>query len=366
MKTKCLKKYLQKALLLSEKISSNNPTLPILSSVLISTNKNSLIFSTTNLEMALKVSVSAKVEKEGKLALPSKLFSNLISSLPDSTEIELTSVDNNLIITTNISSTTIKGFPVEDFPILPNIKEKQIFNISVNDFIPSLKSVYYATSNSEMKPEINSVYLKSSKGVPTTFVATDTFRLAEKIIPYNFSGFSGILIPYKSAIEILRIFENEEGDLTIKIDENNLVLQNNNIEFLTRLIDGNFLDYKQIIPTDFSNIVTIYKKDLISSLKSAAMFCGKLNEIRLKIYKDEDYIELQTNNPDLGEHVINIKGETSGDDLVSVFNYRYLVDCLSSFNSEKIVFKFDGEKPFLITGLDDTSFRYLIMPMKNL
>ena len=218
-----------------------------------------------------------------------------------------------------------------------------------------------------MKPEINSVLLNSSKGVPTTFVATDTFRLAEKIIPYNFSGFSGILIPYKSTVEILRIFENEEGDLTIKIEDNNLVLQNNNIEFLTRLVEGNYIDYKQIIPKDFSNTVTIGKKDLTSSLKSASMFCGKLNEIRLKIYKNEDYIELQTNNPDLGEHTINIKAKTDGSDLVSVFNYRYLIDCLSSFNSEKIVFKFDGEKkPFLITGLDDTSFRYLIMPMKDI
>jgi len=367
MKATCLKHYLQKAGLLSEKIPNRNPTLPILNAVLISANKNSLVFFNTNLEIALKISIPAKIEKEGKVALPSKLFCSLISSLPDHNEIKLDSIKDNLIITTKNSSTTIKGYLVEDFPLLPKIKEKNSFIVSVNDFISGLKSVYCSASLSEIKPEINSILLFSSVKTPLTFVATDSFRLSEKTIPYNFSNFPNILIPYRSAVEILRIFENQEGDIVIKTDDNNLILENDNIEFTTRLTDGNFIDYKQIIPVDFTNTAIVNKKEFNNCLKSSAIFRGKLNEVKLKIYKDENFLEVQTNNPDLGEHTVNIKTETEGDDLMMVFNHRYLIDCLSSVNSEKIILKFNGEgKPLLITSLDDKSFFCLIMPMKNI
>ncbi|MFC1756805.1 DNA polymerase III subunit beta [Patescibacteria group bacterium] len=367
MKVISTKSNLQRASLLSEKIPNKNPTLPILNSVLISAAKNVLVFLSTNLEMALKVSIPSKIEKEGKVALPSKLFSSLISSLSDNEEIKLSSVNNNLLVTTSSSSTTIKGYQVDDFPILPEVKEKKSFNMSIDDFLLGLKSVYYSTSTSEMKPEINSVYLYSSKNTPLTFVGTDSFRLSEKIIHYNFSDFPNILIPYRSAVEILRIFENQDGELALKMNDNNLVLSTKDIEFTSRLMEGTYPDYKQIIPNKFTNNVTVNKKKLSDALKTAIMFCGKLSEIKIKIYEGENFIEILTNNHDLGEHTVNIKCSVDGEDLTMVFNYRYLLDCLTSINSEDVVLKFSGEgKPLLITSLDDTSFRYLIMPMKNI
>ncbi len=366
MKVNCIKKYLQEASSLSEKIPNKNPSLPILNTVLIKTGKNKLHFLSTNLEVGLRVTIPVEIKEEGKIAVPSKVFSNLVSSLQDD-NIKLSTSGENLVVITNSSSTTIKGYPVEDFPILPEIKEKKNFSLSVSDFMSGLRSVYYGVSISEMKPELNSVYLNSSEKNPLTFVATDTFRLAEKIIHYNFSDFPNLLIPYRSVVEILRIFENKDGDLKIKIDDNNILLESDNIQFITRLVDSKYIDYKQIIPTDFTNIATVSKKELLNVLKSSAMFCGKLNEIRIKIYKGENFLEFLSNNSELGEHINNIKGDIEGDDLTSVFNYRYLVECLSSIGTEKIIFKFSGEgKPLLVTGLGDSSFKYLISPMKNI
>lgn len=366
MKATCEKKVLQEACLLSEKIAGKNPTLPILSSVLISTTNKRLVFFSTNLEMGLEVSIPAQIEKEGKVALPAKLFSGFVSALPNIDKIKLEVLNNSLVLTTPNSSTTIKGYPIEDFPILPKIKEKKSLNLSVIDFMTGLRSVYYSMFLSEIKPEINSVFVFSHRGLPLTFVATDSFRLSEKTIPYNFSDSLNFLMPHRSVMEVLKIFENIEGELNIKIDENNLVLESGNIKFTSRLVDGNFPDYKQIIPKEFSNTITVEKNQLRDALRSASVFCGKLNELKVKIYEGENFIEFQTNNPDLGEHTVSVVGQSEGGDLTIVFNHRYLIDCLASIKSEKVVFKFAGAgKPLFVSGLNDSSFGYLVMPMKN-
>jgi len=367
MKIICSNRHLQRAGILSEKITRKNPTLPILNAVLISTEDNKLKFSSTNLEIGLEVKIPAKIEEEGSVAVPAKLFSNFISSLSSDENIQINVINNCLVLTTKNTSTTINCYLVDDFPILPEIEEEQNFIVSVVDFISGLKSVYYATSLSEMKPEINSIFVFFPDENKIGFSATDSFRLAEKIISCKHEKISNFLIPYKNAVEIIRIFDDIKGDLLLKTDKNNIVMVSDNIKFTSRLTEGVFIDYKHIIPAHFTNTVTINKKELNDSLKSAVMFCGKLNEIKTKIYEKENFLEIQTNNKDLGEHTVTIPCETKGEDLSVVFNYRYLLDCLPSFCSEKLLFKFGGEgKPLLITGLDDVSFRYLVMPIKDL
>lgn len=367
MKITCSKENLQKAGILSEKITRKNPTLPILNAVLITTKDNTLKFSSTNLEIGLEIEIPAKIEEKGSVAVPAKLFSNFISSLPDNENIQISEINNNLALTTKNTSTTINCYLVNDFPILPKIKEEQNFVVPITDFISGLKSVYYSTSLSEMKPEMNSIFVFSFNENKIGFTATDSFRLAEKMISCKNEKLSSFLIPYKNAIEIIRIFDDIPGDLILKTDKNNIVLLSNNIKFTSRLTEGNFIDYKHIIPNDFTNTATLNKKELSNSLKSAIMFCGKLNEIKIKIYEKENLLEIQTNNPELGEHTVTLPCETSGEDLSIVFNYRYLLECLSSFYSEKLLLKFGGEnKPLLITGLNDTSFRYLVMPIRDL
>lgn len=366
MRVTCAKKYLQQASLLCEKIAGRNPTLPILNSVLISAKDKALRFLSTNLEMALDISVPAKIKKEGKMAVPAKFFSSFISSIPEDQNIEMEEINNNLVLTTEKTTTTIKCYPPNDFPLLPKVKEKRSFDVSVDSFVSGLKSVHYSVSLSEMKPEMNSVFVHAEKK-NLFFTATDSFRLAEKITTSGESGSFGFLIPQRSVTEMLRIFEHQKGNITIKLDDNNIILDSGFAKFTSRLVEGNFPDYKQIIPTEFTNSVTVGKRHFSDNLKTAIMFCGKLNEVKIKLYKDEDFMELRTNNPELGEHSVTIPATTEGGDLSIVFNYRYLVDFLSAVNSDKLLFRFSGEgKPLTISGLSDTSFLYLIMPMKDL
>ena len=368
MKLKCLTYHLKEALSLTEKISGKNITLPILNSVLISTKKKELKIIVTNLEVGIEIKIPAKIEKEGENAVPSKLLYNFLSNLPSNENIELETFQNNLTISSSNTSTVIKGYSVEDFPLLPTIKEKEdFFSLPVKDFLLGLNSVYYACSLTEMKPEIASVFINSQKNTPLTFVATDSFRLARKNIPYTFTDFSPLLIPYRNVIEIMRIFENESGDIRLIPNKNQLFLFSERIKLISRLTEGNFPDYEEIIPKTFLTDVTIDKVLFNNSLKTASIFSGKLNEVKLEVMPDKKTAKLQASHSDLGENITNIPIETSGEKLKITFNHRYLTDGLKYVPSDKILLRFNGEnKPILITGIKDNSFYYLVMPMKDI
>jgi len=368
MKLKCLTYHLKEALSLTEKISGKNITLPILNSVLISTKKKELKIITTNLEVGIEIKIPAKIEKEGENTVPAKLLYNFLSNLPSNENIELETFQNNLTISSSNTSTIIKGYSIEDFPLLPTIKEKEdFFSLPVKDFLSGLNSVYYACSLTEMKPEIASVFISSQKNTPLTFVATDSFRLAKKSIPYIFTNFPQLLIPYRNVIEIIRIFENENGDIKIIPNKNQLFLFSERIKLVSRLTEGNFPDYEEIIPKTFLTDVTINKILLNNSLKTASIFSGKLNEVKLEVIPDKKTVKLHASHSDLGENITNIPVEIIGEKLKITFNHRYFTDGLKCVPLDKILLRFNGDnKPILITGIKDNSFYYLVMPMKDI
>lgn len=366
MKSICIKNHLREVVGLCEKIAGKNLSLPILNNILIISENKDLRFISTNLEIGIEIIIPAKIEKKGKLAVPANILSNFISSLPLDEKITLESQDNNLLISTQNSSTVIKGQSPEDFPALPKTDGKKEIEIPVQDFILGLKSVWYAASFSSIKPEISSIYIYSGKNSPLTFAATDSFRLAEKKFKHSFGEFNGVLIPIKTAVEILRIFEGREGKIKIIFDKNQIFLVLERIKFISRLTEGNFPDYQQIIPRKFTTDVIIEKNLFSSALKTASIFSGKLNEINILIGGDDGIVTIQTSSAEAGEHTGNIPAKVTGDELKMSFNYKYIFDCLPYISSSKIILRFSGPgKPLVITGIDDNSFQYLAMPLSG-
>lgn len=364
MKISCLKKDLKKAVLICEKISSKNINLPILSNILIKTKEKELELITTNLELGVIVIISAKIEKEGKIIIPAAVLNNLLSNIQEDGDIVLELKDNNLIISTKNNSALIKNQVIDEFPILPKIKTDQIFSIPATDFIFSLKSVLYACSLSSAKPEISSVYLCSDKNKMFTFTATDSFRLAEKKINYLFDNFGPILIPFKTVVEIIRIFDGYDGNLDLYFNKNQINIESNNIKFISKLTDGVFPDYNQIIPKKFSTDVIVDKNLFTNSLKISSVFLGKLNDLNLIVNSEENFLITKTSNNDIGENISKIPAEITGEPIKITFNHKYIFDCLSYINSEKIILRFSGDgKPLLISGTKDNNFQYLVMPM---
>ena len=366
MKINCLKNYLKEAISLTERISGKNINLPILKNTLIFTDNNKLKLRSTNLEIGIEIDIPAKIEKNGKVAIPSNIIYNFLSSFSGDENIYLESINNNLSISTINTSILIKGQPTNDFPNLPVVKSKKLTSFKAQDLLNGLKSVYYAASISNIKPEISSVNIYTDKKNQLTFIATDSFRLAEKKLPYKFLDFPQIIIPYKNVLEILRIFENKEGKIDLIFDNNQILFIHENIKIISRIIDGIFPDYNQIIPDKFITDVVLDKKNMINILKTASVFSNRLNELNIIIEPKNKFITIQTSNSDTGEYVTKMPANITGEEIKMVFNYKYIQDSLPFFSSEKIILRFSGEgKPLLIRGTDDNSFLYIVMPMNS-
>jgi len=364
MKLICFKKDLKEAVSICDRISGKNLNLPILSNILLDADGKDLKLISTNLELGVEIIIQAKIENKGKITVPSNIFNSFLSNISGSDQINLEIKNNNLIISTNNNSTLIKSQPIDDFPNLPKLKSDNKFSIPIIDFISGLKMVFYSCSLSTIKPEISSVYLYSNKTNMITFTATDSFRLAEKKFNYFFPELGPILIPFKTVVEIIRIFEGKEGVVDILFNKNQINIIKENIIFISRITDGVFPDYNQIIPKKFTTDVIINKDFFINSLKISGVFSGKLNELNIVVNSEDGFFTIKTSNNELGENISKIPAKITGESVKITFNHKYIYDCLPNINSKEIILRFSGEgKPLLVTGAQDNTFQYLVMPM---
>ena len=364
MKLICFKKDLKEAVFICDRISGKNLNLPILSNILLEVDEKELKLTSTNLELGAEIIIPAKIENKGRITVPSNIFNSFLSNISGSDQINLDVQNNNLIISTNNNSTLIKSQPADDFPNLPKLKQDNKFSLPVFDFISGLKTVFYSCAISAIKPEISSVYIYSSKADMLTFAATDSFRLAEKKINHFFPEFGPILIPFKTVVEIIRIFDGKEGKMDILFNKNQINIIKDNIVFISRLTDGIFPDYNQIIPKKFIADVIINKEIFIDSLKISGLFSGKLNELNVAVNSEDGFLTIKTSNNESGENIAKIPAKITGESVKITFNHKYIYDCLPNINSEEIILRFSGEgKPLLITGAQDNTFQYLVMPM---
>jgi DNA polymerase-3 subunit beta len=217
-----------------------------------------------------------------------------------------------------------------------------------------------------MKPELASVYIYPDKN-QIVFVATDSFRLAEKRIKTKKSlDFSPLLVPYKNAAEIIKILEECVGDMEIQTSKNQISILHKNIHITTRVVDGTFPDYSQFIPKNFLTEIIILKQDLLTTLKVANVFSDTYNKINFNIDPSKKTFEIKTKNTNIGEHINSIQSTIQGDIVNLNFNHKYITDCFQSINTDSINLCFNGaNKPMVIKGVSDDSFTYIVMPMNK-
>jgi len=366
MKIECEKNKLKNAIIAAEKVTAKNPTLPVLSLVVLETKNNNLIIKSTNLEVGLEVVVPAKIINPGRVAIEAQILNQLLNSLTQDEIIELEVINDNVLVKTNKSSTILKSQNSEDFPNIPRITDGYTFNLPILDFILAVKSVIYAASVSDIKPEISSVYIYQTSGY-LYFVATDSFRLAEKrIVWQDNENFLPLIIPFKNIVDIIRILEVEEGDLEIHTTENQISFITTKFYLTSRIINSIFPDYRQIIPKESKTNILIPKSELVDYLKMAIIFSDKFNQISFNVSVSKNNFEVYSKNQDLGENTIKTKTNLTGEDLIIHFNARYLLEPLTLIKSEQINLMFNGNnKPLLVKGVGDESFQYLIMPVNR-
>ena len=367
MKIECIKEKLSIAVGKAEKVSGKNLTLPVLSCLLFETKKNLLYIKSTNLDLGMEISIPVKVEENGSVAIPSQVLNNfLINTNDDKSVIIETTENNNIKISTPSNEAIIKTHLKDDFPTIPLVDADKTFKINSNDLIKGFRSVSFSSSVSTIKPEFSSVYMYPNEdGV--VFVATDSFRLAEKKIKTKRPlDFNPILIPFKNTIEIMRIFDDVDNDIEISVTKNQVSFVYNNIYVVSRVVDGSFPDYKQIISKEFKTHATVLKQDLINTLKISNIFSDSFNQVNIKITPKTKSFTIKAKNSNIGENINSIDSVLEGEDVEINFNYRYILDCLSFIDADSVTLSFNGlTKPMVIRGSGDKSYTYLVMPMNR-
>jgi len=371
MKIICSQERFKKGLNIVQNIIGKNLTLPILNNILLSINEKQLKLSTTDLELAITSYIQCKIEKKGNITIPAKTLFNFVSNLPNK-KIEINIKNKIINLKCENYKSSINGLDAKDFPIIPQLKNKPILEINSFKLKKILEQISNFVSFSDIRPEINGVLFDFSSEKKSKFIATDSFRLGEKTISLKINKSKGfdlnsIIIPYKTIQELIRIIGNQEKDEIIKIilEDNQILFKSFDFELISKLIKGNYPNYKQLITDQFETNILVEKEEFVKAIKLSSFFSSKINDVRLKIDSKKSLIEIFSQDIELGENLSKIKAEIKGKNTEIVFNYKYLLDGLNSIDSKRIFLGFNGEtSPGIIKPERDASFIYVVMPIK--
>lgn len=367
MKISTVKEKILNAILIAERIAGKKETLPILSCVLFDIDKD-LLIRATNLEAGIEIHIPCDIEEKGKIAVPSNIISQTLRSIGGD-KVNFKTNEGNLIIESKGTKTLVKAVPHDEFPILLGNNKGVGITVPRERLIQALQAVSYAASPSMIRPELGSVYVSVKEG-GLTCVATDSFRLAEKVVKEGKGkggGDSEILIPLKHILEIIHILERSNSEeVSLATDESQLTVVTDGVRYISRIVEGNFPNYTEIIPKSFGTEATILKSDFIEMLKKARVFAGADQHVGLHIYPKRKIFTAIAQSADVGEMSDSIDAALSGEDMDINFHIGYLSDCLPSIQSDSIVLNFAGPgKPLVIRGISDPTFTYLVMPLNR-
>ena len=368
MKLEGVREKISEAIQKAEKITSKNQTLPILKCVLLEVKNGSLLIKATNLDIGLEITVPVRSEVDGVIAVPGNTLSSLISQLSDDKSVSLEVKDGNLYVSSSKNKAVIKALSPDEYPSIPKVDKdtSKTLKIKAQSLVNGLKAVWYSSATSSIKPELSSVRVYPLNN-SLVFVATDGFRLAEKSINVkNIPDFTHILIPVKNAGEIIRVFDGLDEEIEVVIDDNQIAVISKDTYLVSRVIEGNFPDYKNIIPKEFVTEATVLKQDFMKSLKINTIFSDTFYHVKFIVDPESKNIQLTTKNNDIGESSTDLSGAIKGQKIDVNFNYKYINDALQSLNSDSIDFMFGGtSKPLVIKPIGDQSFMYLVMPLNR-
>lgn len=366
MKLEIVKDKLLDAVSICERVAGKHVSLPVLSCVFLEAKKNELTIRATNLDVGVEISLPCKTSNEGAVAISGSVLKAYLSNTSNEKSVLIEVDGTEMRVSSPHNKAVIKTLNHEDFPAIPKIDEGKSFSINCKEFVKGVTSVWYSSSMSSIKPELSSVYVYPDNE-DLVFVATDSFRLAEKKIKSKKTkDITSILIPFKNVTEIARVLDSVEGDVKVVYTKNQISFFVPGVHITSRVIEGNFPDYKQIIPKEFVASATVLKQDFLQALKLTGVFSDTFNQVSVTVSPTEKSLEVKTRNNDVGEGAQQIKGFVSGQDLSVNFNHKYLFDCLQSIEDESLLMQFGGHgKPLVVSPARNGGFMYLIMPMNR-
>ncbi len=348
------------------RIVSNRTTLPVLGNVLIEAKEGKLSISATDLEVAITTKMVGKVESDGIVTIPARLLSDFVLNNNDE-NISISLKDLTLSLKSKKYRANIKGINAEEFPTVPARPKSKFLSIKASELANALRRVTLAAANDETRPVLAGVYMKFS-GKTLTLAATDSYRLAEKKIEItDNTEEKEIIVPSRTLNEVLRIASGYDGEAEVEItlDENQVFFVLGEIQIVSRLIEGSFPNYEQIIPKTSSISSVSNLLETLSAIKMSALFAKEIaNNIKVKV--SSSGLTIRSAQEQVGDTQSTVEAKTTGGEVEVAFNARYLIDVLGVLNGSEVKMEFnDDSSPCVITSKDNKDYVYLVMPLKT-
>jgi DNA polymerase-3 subunit beta len=378
MKFTCKKDKLKEGISKIERVVSKQTTLPVLGNILIKSLNGQLLLMATNLELAIKVNIGAKIEEDGSVTLPPRILSGFLNNIKDDI-INCEIKEDKFYINSENHNIQIKTLSAKDFPIIPEMPENPYFKIKSNNLIKAINGVNISVAHKDTRQELNGVFVKFSKD-KLIIASTDSFRLSEVKVPivkdsindrYNeyVENESSIIMPINIVTEIQQL--DTDNELDVLVTENQIFINSTDIQLTSQLINGHYPDYKQIIPSDCENKLVLNKGELLEAVKVASLVTNNQNgEVKISKKKNDNFITVMSQSVDLGENISTVRIDENKSEFEVYFNHRYIIEGLncSLFIGEKISMEFKQEKsPVLFKAINKgnvvDSFIYMVMPI---
>ena len=362
MKFKVTKSDLLDGLHVVQNVVSVRSTLPILSNVLISGEDGRLWLTTTDMEVSVRCGIQADIVEEGTTTMPVRRLSSIVRELPDAA-IEI-SVDDSDVATLDCGSSFFKivGLSAEEFPVVSSPEDKFCYQLDQGTFSEMLQRTAYAASTDETRYVLNGVLL-SFKEAKLTMVATDGRRLAliENEVDFPDEAASEMILPSKAVQELIHVL-GDEGELRIYSKENQIIFEFGNVFVASKLIDGTYPNYKQVIPSQCEERITIEREALWTALRRVSLLTNEKSSATKLTFGDNKLVIL-TNTPDVGEARETVPVKYAGKEISIAFNPEYMMDPLRTLTSDEVYFELTDE---LSPGVmkSDVPFLYVLMPMR--
>ena len=355
---------LQNALSVVLKGIATRSTLPILSGIYLDAHDDTLTLQATDLELSIQYSVSALIEETGKAVVPGKLFSDIVKNLPDAA-VHVEAEDDSAVITCDTASFSIKTLDAEDFPGFPHVDVQQEIAIPFAQFASMVKRVARTVSKDESRAILTGVLITLEDSM-LKMVATDSYRLAITETQLEDSAaeeFQAVISG--SFLQEIASLPRSDEDLKLALAENQIVVTYHDTVFINRRLEGNFPNYRQLLPDSYVTRVSMDVGHLIAGVKRTSLLGQTSSPVRRDINIASQTAQLSAVAQDVGSAQETLSCEGEGEDVEIAFNYAYVLDGLSSVNTDNVYLEVQSSlKPGIFKSAEGENFLYLVMPVR--
>src|SRR5215208_3527888 len=360
--------------LVSRGVSARS-TIQLLGGILVEAGGEALKLSATDMEISIQTSSPAEVEGEGRVVIPARIFNDIVRSLPGgSFSLEHDASEGTVRLVAGDNEYRIRTYAADDYPQLPVFPDEGTFRMSGESLVETVEKVSRSYSRDETRPVLTGILI-SFEASRVKMVTTDSYRLSIKETELATTAFEGsreAIIPARAMQEVSRIFGSEgEDDVEVSLSQNQALFRVGDVVFGTRLIDGNFPEYRRLLPSGFEREIAVSREELIGTLRRVNLFAARPTPpVPVSLSFSEGAVEVIVRNGEVGDALERLDASSEDEFLIS-FNPSYLLDGVSAIDSEKVVFKLNEPlKPGLIVpekngNGEEPDFLYLIMPMRD-